>query len=1643
MPRCRPFTTRALAEAQAIAPLPQWRGAAGRVLAGRLANNLGAPRLGRILHRLAHREDPADPEALYYNTYAILERRGPLAALELMERYGDLPEAPPETQADWLSLRARLMFDFRDFQEATRLLDRAENLATKAWILVERAALLERQDRYAESLATARRALELHPWHRPAVQAAAHLLQLIDRDDEALALLKTATTHTESVTVTLQLASLQTELRLYEDARQSFERAVELAPLADKIWTKWLAAQRSDAAYYCGDYQKAAELAEQADNAFYKAVARKLRETCGRGKRVVLPVGFIRQHHMTCAPATLAAIGRFWLMPTDHLSVAEEICYDGTPAHSERRWAEQHGWTAIEFRTDWESTVALIDAGIPFTFTTVEPSNAHLQSVIGYDELRGTLIIRDPYFRHFGEFVAEASTQRWRSTGPRGMLMAPKDRAPQLLDGRRLPEQSLYDGLHALQTALDRHDRPAAAGALAQMEREDASHRLTWWGRRAIAYYDSDTPGMLAAYEKLLELFPDDATLKLGKLSCLRVLARRDQRLALLKEICDAKGADPLFWEQYAQELREDARLASESERLLRRALRFRRYQASTYYALAGVLWDRRQFDKSRQLYRIAASLDDKDERFARSYFIASRHARESEQVLAILRDRFARSGRRSGRPARLLFWALEQLDRELEGFEVLDEAIRIRPDDGELMLLAADALARHGRFDAAQQRLEASQSHCSTSAWNRTAADIALYRGDSQRALALWRQVIEAEPLAMDAHGRIARLLSEADSPAAAVAHLDAACERFPHNYPLLQLRAEWVHHEAPERAEQTLRQLIELYPADAWARREIVSVLLTSQKNQEALAEADEAVRLEPTRAASHYFRGAALERRGRWGEAREAYRESVRMSVDYDYSIRSLVASCHTLAQRREALAFVKAELEKQTIFGDGLLAWRGEASRALEAEEVLALLREALGVRPDLWHAWSAVTGQLHSMGRLDEARANALEATRRFPLLPRVWLDLARVERGRGDRPAELAALTKTLEISPAWAEAIRILSEAHERAGDFQQSRAVLEQGIARAPGDAYMHGMLADILWKLDDRDGALKHVERAVQLDPGYEWAWHSLSGWAARLKQPDLAVRMARELTQKRGGESRSWLVLARMLDKPADQAERLVAIDRAIALSPRNADAHDFRAVTLCEAGKHQEALLACQPGAWGENVPIELRGRSAWVEAQRKNYAAAIVAMRKALEEAPAYYWGRSELCSWYRITNDNANYLEAARQMVQRWPLDAKSLGFLADAKLRTGDREGARADLRQALARKPDYGFASRTLFEMELEDKRLEAAEELARLTRHFESKPATAIRSIKLKCARGKREDAAAELRELCTDPATPDWAVDEAVEELVRQKWQFTIEQALGQAVDLGNVKPVVARRLVERLGKAGQWRQCRRRLKQLVQQPEAYREAVHEYLCAAAHKRKMLLVRLFILSHRRQIRAETHMWGAAGYALQMIHDHGAVIRLMSDWQSRKDVRAWMLANLTGAYRARGQYAIAHTVSEHAFKLNDDHSRAHGIHALWLAADALFAANCKQARSYLSEVGMAEQHKSYHFVRHMIDAALAVCGTDKPDWNAGREKVIAAERVYPGFRREQELRRLYRKCLRKMSGSLRLGGRLWCWGRMIGS
>ncbi len=146
------------------------------------------------------------------------------------------------------------------------------------------------------------------------------------------------------------------------------------------------------------------------------------------------------------------------------------------------------------------------------------------------------------------------------------------------------------------------------------MSAQEPDHRLTLLSAKSLAHYDGDPSAELQVVDRWREKFPDDGGLKYWRLSLLRYLGRRDSRLAELEEICRKGATDPVFYQELAADLTADAREQSRSIRLLHKSLRRQPRSGASLHGLAGIYWAKLDREKSLELYRFAACLDDKNE---------------------------------------------------------------------------------------------------------------------------------------------------------------------------------------------------------------------------------------------------------------------------------------------------------------------------------------------------------------------------------------------------------------------------------------------------------------------------------------------------------------------------------------------------------------------------------------------------------------------------------------------------------------------------------------------------------------------------------------------------------------------------------------------------------------------------------------------------------------------------------------------------------------------------------------------------------------------------------------------------------------------------------------------------------------------
>lgn len=1535
-------------------PPEEWPEVGHRLQGARLLDRLGAGERGRRMVLREWRRKETRHLAREDALWEVLKMRGALLTWQWLEKHPPDPREDEENHRDHHGFRAYLLTKLRDFQRAEASLAEGFKLDPEShWLRVLRADLHEAQDQRMEALGQLEEALARAPTYISGIASRAEILADLQRDEEAVAVLQSALTQVQSGQLASQLANLLIELGRLEEAEAALDLFERVTPLREPQGEDWLRARRCALASHRGDHEAALLWASRVQkDGFYRRVEEKLKAAQGELRRKVLPVAFVRQHDVTCAPATVTSLAQYWGHDVVHLELAEEICYDGTPDYRERNWAEKNGWATREFRVTVEAAKQLIDAGMPFVLNTVYPGGAHAQAVIGYDEFRTVLFIRNPGNRHTTEFLAEEALKEQEPFGPRGFVMVPAPEAARLAE-LNLPDSEVYDLTHQISSALDRHDRTLAAAALETLRQDWPNHLLRIHGELMMARYDGNHSQALRCLEELLSVYPDVVNWQMEAMSMIREVRGREALLTALRNICAKKDSHALLWRMLARELQSDDRNSDEVARWLRRVHRCR-VDAQAVTVQANLRWTRREWPEATELYRLASCLDSRKEGPAMTYFNAAILTGQAEAAISLLRRRYEDEGDLSGQPACTLARALERMSRAVESLKILEESLRRRPEDADHAMYVAGEMASWGRVEQARAILEQTPKSARAAGWHRVQARLALREGNSALQLEHRRAVVADQPLDWEEHGAIAALLEQQEGVGAAIAYLRGVCDRFPFHWSLHVSLLNWLRPQSPVEWEKGVRELLRIDPDDAWAHRELADALCAAKRFAEAHRELDIAAALEPRSAALYAVRGSVYEDEDKPAEARAACHRAVELDVDSTFAQRMLIRLCPSQAERLTGLRYIQQELKRQTTNGDGVLEFAAIARRYLDPQELLQFLREGRAARPDLWQTGVTLMEQLRHVGLKDESTTLARSLTEQFPLLPRMWMELGLSLEAQGRRQEAIDAAEKVRELSPGWARGMETVYSLKRKAGDYAGAKVVLEQGLRHSPQDSTLHGCLADLLWHGGEKAAALEHLKKAVEIEPGYSWAWEKLPLWGAVAGQPNAAREAVERVLRDRPAEARSWMIQADSLTQSSELEARLEALAKAIACAPGSWGPVDEKARVLALAGRFDAALQLCRNHG---NGAVQLRVRAAWILNYKGNYAEAVKAMDAVLVDDPGQIWGWQLLVEWHQ-KHDQLNLAEAAlEQLIRLQPEESTHLGSLAEIQLSRLKKDEAKRTLERALRVAPDYRFALQKLFWIHIEEGDFEMAEKVVNDARPHLTNIDFLSRAFILGCRRKHWTVAWTTLDAILRDPEDDENVSIRVQNEvgLVSGKLRRDAEACIVNALRTSKPNVNAGRlyvasceiadklpkkdilRLVPADSEAGT-RMHVRYLSHLARRWTANHKTIEGFIGL----REWWRLRQLMKQHREWLRKEPRLYGSVSYILHTMNRTKETIDWLSDWRDRDDLEPYMLNNLLLCLQAKGRKDEAAAVVARGMILAEHNETKMRFH-IWAAIE----------------------------------------------------------------------------------------------------
>jgi tetratricopeptide (TPR) repeat protein len=276
-----------------------------------------------------------------------------------------------------------------------------------------------------------------------------------------------------------------------------------------------------------------------------------------------------------------------------------------------------------------------------------------------------------------------------------------------------------------------------------------------------------------------------------------------------------------------------------------------------------------------------------------------------------------------------------------------------------------------------------------------------------------------------------------------------------------------------------------------------------------ERALADAGEAIRLDPTHALGYFNRAEVHRLKGQADQAIADAGEAIRLDPRYapSFGIRAegYLAKGEYEKAIDDATEALKLAPRAWSAFGTRAAAYRMRGQYDLAITDAT----EALGLNPEFAFAWFTRATALLGKEEFDRAIADASEAVRLVPSaapafgtraaahLGKAGVHLRKKEKDRAPKEVELAIAdaTKALELEPRYAAALCTRAEALRMKGEYDRAIADAGTAIRLDPGSPLAYGTRGSAYRLKGDFISAIADLTDALRLDPRIPWVRQQL--------------------------------------------------------------------------------------------------------------------------------------------------------------------------------------------------------------------------------------------------------------------------------------------------------------------------------------------------------------------------------------------------------------------------------------------------------------------------------------------------------------------------------------------------------------------
>jgi tetratricopeptide (TPR) repeat protein len=319
----------------------------------------------------------------------------------------------------------------------------------------------------------------------------------------------------------------------------------------------------------------------------------------------------------------------------------------------------------------------------------------------------------------------------------------------------------------------------------------------------------------------------------------------------------------------------------------------------------------------------------------------------------------------------------------------------------------------------------------------------------------------------------------------------------------------AEWnwrwsADPQTLERALALAQQALALDDSLPWAHSLLSFVYAWKQQYDQAIAEGERAITLDPNNADSYAQQANVLRFAGRPEDALRAVEQAMRLNPRYPlFYLFQLGAAYHLNGRYAEAIATLKETISRSpnllpahfTLAGSYWLQWLSQQSPAAQTlEPAVAAGQRALALN-DSFHRSHIHLGSISLYQQQYEQALAAMErAVALDPNEAGSYAGLAVVLSHMGRTEDALAAAAQALRLKPLIADDhLASVGTAYAVAGRYAEAQAPLQRYLSRYPNRLDIHLMLVVVYSELGQAAEARAEAADVLRLNPQFSLAVH----------------------------------------------------------------------------------------------------------------------------------------------------------------------------------------------------------------------------------------------------------------------------------------------------------------------------------------------------------------------------------------------------------------------------------------------------------------------------------------------------------------------------------------------------------------------